>query len=124
MPPGSLFQSIERDIRPKAQRSEQRQQGRRFEPKSDYEAICGGCSFQVCRFLRHPVQLLKAQAKLIADTDGGSKGAGLHLSQASRDQACDWRFTHYKKRFTLYIYYSTFEKAAFMPEFQRSASGL
>jgi hypothetical protein len=43
---------------------------------------------------------LKAQAKLIADTDGGSKGAGLHLSQASRDQqrsGLQRDITHYKK---------------------------
>jgi len=45
IPPGS-FQTIEKGIsRPNAQRSEQRQQGRRCEPKIDFEGICGGCSF-------------------------------------------------------------------------------
>jgi len=32
--------------------------------------------------------------------------------------------THYKKGFGSHCIYSTFEKASFMPEFQRSAIGL
>ena len=57
MPPGSLFQSIERDIsRPNAQRSEQRQQGQDVASRK---------------------LILRAfAAKLIADPEGGSKPAG------------------------------------------------
>ena len=66
---------------------------------------------------------LKTQAKLIADPDGGSKGAGLHLSQASRDQACNENLPTIKERFTLYIC-STFRNGLSRPKVQRLASGL
>ncbi len=75
-----------------------------------------------CHYVR-----LKAQAKLIADPDGGSKGAGLHPSQARPSAcACKRDITHYKKRFTLYIYAARSEMASAGPRFndQQSACGL
>jgi hypothetical protein len=76
------LQSIERGIsRPNAQRSEQRAAGQDVASRK---------------------LILRAfTAKLIADTDGGSKGAGLHLSQASRDQACNENLPTIKKVHTV-----------------------
>jgi len=65
--------------------------------------------------------------RLLAGPKPTGKPTGVQLSQpqvqADDQQEARLAITHYKKGFTLYIY-STFEKASFMPEFQRSASGL